>query len=162
MPAIYYHSHRIGTDDLDQLGHANNLAFLRWMQSAAVKHSAAQGWPTERYLELGCGWVVRSHQIEYLQPGMPDQEIVVKTWVADMQKVTSLRRYHILRRAEKKEILLAEAATNWAFIHYKSGMPKRIPPEVAACFVVVPEIDAFELASREESNREPSSSRPDS
>lgn len=147
MPAVYYHEHRITADDLDLLGHANNLAYLRWMQSAAVRYSAAQGWPTERYVEFGSGWVVRSHQIEYLQPAFLDQEIIVKTWVADMAKVTSLRRYHILRRTEKKEILLAKAATNWAFIHYKSGMPKRIPPEVATSFVVVPEIPVSESAA---------------
>lgn len=140
MPAVFYHPHRITADDVDVLGHANNLAYLKWMQTAALGHSAAQGWSGARYREFGFGWVVRSHQIEYLQPAFPDQEIVIKTWVADMQKITSLRRYHILRLVKDREILLAEAATNWVFIHYASGTPKRIPPEVAEAFVVVPEV----------------------
>ena len=147
MPAVFYHVHRITSDDVDVLGHANNLAYLQWMQTAALAHSAAQGWPGERYREIGYGWVVRAHQIEYRQPAFPDQEIIVKTWVADMQKATSLRRYHILRLAGDREILLAEASTNWAFIHYASGMPKRIPTEVSAAFVAVPDVPATDRAA---------------
>lgn len=147
MPAVYYHRHRVCERDLDALGHANNLSYLHWMQSAALAHSAAQGWPVERHRELGVGWVVRSHQIEYLQPVFLDQDIVIKTWVADMQKVTSLRRYHILRLVKDREILLAEAATNWAFIHYASGMPKRVPSEIADAFVVVAEVPATDRES---------------
>ncbi len=111
MPAVYYHVHRVTAEDVDVLGHVNNLAYMEWMQSAALGHSAAQGWSGAKYRELGYGWVVRSHQIEYLQPAFLDQDIILKTWVADMQKVTSLRRYHILRLTESREIVLAEAAT---------------------------------------------------
>ena len=52
---------RSRADEIDGQGHANNVAYVQWMQDAAVAHSAAQGWPGERYVELGCGWVVRSH-----------------------------------------------------------------------------------------------------
>ena len=46
MPAIYCHSHVVRDDEIDGLGHVNNLHYLKWMQDAAVAHSAAQGWPT--------------------------------------------------------------------------------------------------------------------
>ena len=64
-------------------------------------------------------------------------DLVVRTWVADMKKVTSLRRYEILRDGSGKRILLAKAATDWAFIHYATGMPKRIPAEVSGAFEIV-------------------------
>lgn len=136
MPKIFEYRHTVTHDDLDLLGHANNLSYLRWMQSAALAHSAAQGWPTDAYQKLGAGWVVRAHQIEYRQPAFVRDAIVVRTWVADLKKVTSLRQYRILRATHEKEVLLATASTDWAFIHYATGVPKRIPPEVAGAFEV--------------------------
>jgi len=105
------------------------------MQSAAVAHSAAQGWPGPRYQDLGSGWVVRSHTIEYHQPASAGDRIVVWTWVATMKKITSVRRYRILRRGDGE--LLATAATKWAFIDYATGEPARIPAEIADSFRVV-------------------------
>jgi acyl-CoA thioester hydrolase len=137
MPAIFEFPHIVRDDDIDELGHANNLSYLKWAIAAAVAHSDAQGWPAEVYRQTGCGWVVRSHQIEYLQPAFAGDSVIVRTWVADMKKVTSLRRYEILRSTDAKPILLAKAATDWAFIHYATGAPKRIPPEIAAAFEIV-------------------------
>jgi acyl-CoA thioester hydrolase len=138
MPGVFHFPHRVTDDELDDvIRHVNNLVYLKWMQSAAVAHSAAQGWPAERYRELGAGWVVRTHQIEYLQPAFAGDQIVVRTWVANLKKVTSLRRFQILRNSAEKETVLAVAATDWAFIHFATHQLKRIPPEVAGAFEIV-------------------------
>jgi acyl-CoA thioester hydrolase len=135
MPAIYEYRHTIRDEEIDGLGHANNVAYLDWMQSAAVAHSTTQGWPGERYRRLGSGWVVRSHTIEYRQPAFAGDRIVVRTWVATMKKATSLRRFHIFR--EPDDVLLAVAETRWAFVNYATGQPTRIPREVADAFQVI-------------------------
>jgi acyl-CoA thioester hydrolase len=138
MPAVFELPIQVADDDLDTvIRHVNNLVYLRWMQSAAVAHSAAQGWTADRYRELGAGWVVRTHQIEYLQPAFAGDDVVVRTWVADLKKVTSLRRFKIVRRAADNETVLAVAATDWAFIHFATHQLKRIPPEVASAFEIV-------------------------
>src|SRR5579863_114830 len=77
MPAIYAHSHVVTPDEIDGLGHVNNLHYLKWMQTAAVAHSAAQGWPTERYREIRSAWVVRAHRIEYRQPAFVNDELII-------------------------------------------------------------------------------------
>jgi acyl-CoA thioester hydrolase len=133
MPAIFEHAVRVEAGDIDALGHANNLAYLRWALAAAAAHTATQGWPEERYIAEGRGWVVRSHTIEYLKPAGPGDELVVRTWVADMKKATSLRRYEILRSGT----LLARAETDWAFVDFRTLAPTRIPPEVSGAFEVV-------------------------
>ena len=135
MPEIYEHLHVVGEDEIDALGHANNVAYVEWMQAAALAHSAAQGWPAEAYRELGLGWVVRSHAIEYHQPASLGERIAVRTWVADMKKVTSTRRYRIVRLSDGE--LLARAETKWAFVNYVTGQPARIPPEISRSFQVV-------------------------
>lgn len=141
MPAIMEWTHTVVDTDLDGLGHANNVSYVKWMQSAALAHSAVQGWPVEAYAELGAGWVVRSHFIEYLSPALRGDTIVVRTWVADMKKVTSLRRFRMLTMRADKQILLARAETDWAFVDYQTTLPKRIPPSV---------INSFEIATIED------------
>ncbi len=135
MPDIFFHPHAVQADEIDSLGHANNVVYIAWLQAAAVAHSAAQGWPGTRYHELGQGWVVRAHAIEYLLPAFAGDHVVVETWVASMKKVTSLRRYRIVRSGDGA--LLATAETNWAFVDLITGKPVRIPPEVGGAFVVV-------------------------
>ncbi|MBC8353140.1 MAG: acyl-CoA thioesterase [Planctomycetes bacterium] len=126
--AVFVFEHHVRDDEIDALGHVNNLAYLKWMQSAAMAHSSACGWTTERYLESGAGWVVRSHKIEYFNSALANDRIIVRTWVAGFKKVTSLRRYKIFRGID--ETLLAEAETNWAFIGFEHRVPRRISQEV--------------------------------
>ena len=137
MPQIYEYRHTVHDDEIDGLGHANNVAYVDWMQSAAMAHSTAQGWPGERYRRLGSGWVARSHKIEYHKPAFAGDSVVVRTWVATMKKATSLRRYKIFREAD--QALLATAETKWAFIDYTTGQPLRIPREVAESYYVIDE-----------------------
>ena len=106
------------------------------MQDAAVAHSGAQGWTLERYREAGVGWVVRSHFIEYRVPAFLGDAVVVHTWVADMQKVSSRRKFEI-RRTDGT--LLARAETNWAFVRTSDQRLVRIPDEVSRAFEIVPD-----------------------
>jgi acyl-CoA thioester hydrolase len=113
----------------------NNLAYLAWMIDAAVAHSAEQGWTSERYERLGAVWVVRSHEITYSEPALADDGVIVRTWVVDMAKVTSTRRYRIVRASDDK--LLAKASTRWAFVDFKTRSLRRIPDEVWQSFELV-------------------------
>lgn len=139
MPALYEHRHTVQETEIDDQGHAGNLVYLRWMQEAAVAHSAAQGWSPERYRQEGVSWVVRSHFIEYLQPAFRGEEIAVLTWVANFQKVRSLRKYQIVR--PRDEAVLARAETDWAFIDRARQTPCRIPRQLIDSFEVVPQSD---------------------
>ena len=140
MPAIYRHSLTVPAAAIDAQGHVNNLEYIRWMQDAAVAHSAVQGWPSERYQEIGAGWVVREHKIQYQAPGFADDEIVVLTWVASFHKIRSLRRYKFIRPAD--EAVLAVAETEWAFIGLEHHVPRRVPAELREAFEIVPDSEA--------------------
>lgn len=136
MPAIYQHLHRVSDTEIDELNHANNAAYVLWMQAAAIAHSTAQGWPTERYRAASYAWVARSHKIDYLLPAHEGDELIVHTWVVDMQRVSSLRRYEITRGGDQD--VLARAETRWVFVDLASRKPTRIPPEVQVDFELVP------------------------
>lgn len=123
---------RVRPEEIDPIGHVNNVAYLDWMQQAAMAHSSALGWPGDRYRQMGAGWVVRSHAIEYRRSARDGDEIVVQTWVATMRKATSLRKYRIVRFADGE--LLAEAETLWAFVNFATGQPMRVPRDIAAAY----------------------------
>jgi acyl-CoA thioester hydrolase len=126
------YAHVVSREEIDELGHAGNFHYVRWMQHAAVAHSTANGWPPERYRELGAGWVVRSHRITYLKPAFEGDALLIETWVENMKPATSLRRYEIRRN---DGALLARAETDWAFVNYATQKPVRVPAQVAGAFV---------------------------
>jgi len=105
------------------------------MLEAAEAHSAAQGWPQAKYMALGGCWVVRKHEIEYLNSAMTGDDIMIRTWVSNLERVTSERRYEMIRMTDGKT--LAKAATLWAWINTKNGRPARIPAEIASSFAVI-------------------------
>lgn len=137
MTAIFEYLHTVQEDEIDELRHVNNLQYIKWMLAAALAHSAARGWPASRYLQLGAGWVVRTHQVHYLRPAFIDDEVVVRTWICGFKRITSRRKYSVLRRRDAA--ILAEARTDWAFVSYKSHSPRRIPVELIDSFEVVPD-----------------------
>ncbi len=139
MPAIFEYEHLVVDDEIDELAHVNNAFYIHWMQSAAVAHSSAQGWTSARYRQLDAAWVARTHQIEYLQPAGPGDLIIVRTWVADMQRASSLRRYEMIRASDRTA--LARAETRWAFIRLSTGRPTRIPLDVQNAFELVTDLD---------------------
>ena len=135
MSGIFEYQHTVLDDEIDGHGHVNNLVYLKWMQTAAVSHSENLGWPIARYRECGIGWVARKHTIDYLKPAFLDQEIVVQTWISNLRKATSVRKYHI-RRVED-QTLLAMAETEWAFVDLKQHIPRRVPVEIRDAFPIV-------------------------
>jgi acyl-CoA thioester hydrolase len=137
MPAVYQHHHVVRPEEIDRLGHANNLVYLRWMLDAAVAHSAAQGWDSAAYERLGSVFVVRAHAIEYRRPAMEGEEIIIRTWVASFRRASSLRRYEMIRASDEKS--LATAHTEWAFVDLATRLPTRIHPTVIEAFELVPD-----------------------
>lgn len=130
MPVVFELPHKVTPDEIDPMGHVNNVAYVVWMQTAAVAHSKEQGWSGGAYQNNGWAWVARSHRIEYRRPAFLDDEIIIRTWVADMRKFTSLRKYEMFRGRD----LLARAETNWAFVDAVNQKLLVIPDEVASAF----------------------------
>ena len=41
MSAFFDYPHTVTHEDIDELGHAGNFHYIKWMQHAAIAHSAA-------------------------------------------------------------------------------------------------------------------------
>lgn len=125
-------------DAIDQQGHASNLAYVGWMQDLAIEHSAAVGWPMARYRELGAGWVVRSHYVEYLRPAFAGELLGAHTWLHEFDQRTAPRRYLFVRESDRQ--VVARAETRWVFVDLTTGRRRPLPREL---------LDAFETVTEE-------------
>lgn len=122
---------KVSPSDIDIWGHVNNVAWVQWVQDVAVTHSAAVGLDVARYRELGLGWVVRRHEIEYLAPAYESEDLVVLTWIACIGKSSS-ERCMIFRRASDGAPLV-RASTLWVMVD-ATGRPTRIPDLIKESF----------------------------
>jgi acyl-CoA thioester hydrolase len=120
---------RVADGDIDRQGHVNNVAFLRYIQDAAAAHWTAIA---PEALRESFTWVVRRHEIEYLRPGAPGDELVARTWVGEPSGATWERMTEIFRASEDRP--LVSARTIWVLLDASTGRPRRIDADLIACF----------------------------
>jgi acyl-CoA thioester hydrolase len=135
--AIFSKRFPVPLEAIDVQRHVNNLAYVGWMQDIAIEHSTSVGWSMRRYLELGAGWVVRSHFIEYLRPAFADELLSVHTWVPRFDQRSTPRRYLFVRDVDR--VVLAQAETIWVFVDLATGRRRPIPPELLDSFDPAPD-----------------------
>ena len=119
----------VGPGDIDDLGHVNNIVYLRWVQEAATAHWRAAA-PPEAVDAVA--WVVRRHEIDYRHPAMPGDRIVVRTWIGAAEGLTFERLTAILRASDRR--VLAGGRTLWIPVDARSGRPTRVSEEVRRRF----------------------------
>ena len=132
-PAPFVLATEVGEADIDMLGHASNIAYLRWVQDAAVAHSAAVGLDMEGYSQLGAVFVVRRHEIDYLRPVVRGERLELRTWI-DSASAAKCKRATEIVRLGAAELVVARAMTTWGFVELTSGRPTRIPDSVRVAF----------------------------
>jgi acyl-CoA thioester hydrolase len=115
----FRHVFVVAPGDIDDLGHANNVAYVRWLQDIAVAHSEAVGLDVPAYLRIGAVFVVRRHEVDYLHPAA--------VMAAKCHRATVITRVRDRR-------IVAKALTTWGFIDVARSRPTRITDEVARAF----------------------------
>ena len=150
MPEVFELEHKVTPDEIDGLGHVNNLVYLAWFIEAAAAHSEAAGWPHSRMIKLGEGWVIRRHEIDYLAQVRPEDTVVIKTWIDSAERTSSVRKYEIIRPLDGKTV--CRGLTLWVWMNYKAGRAGRIPEEVYKAFGV-PAPQARELLQHTKQER---------
>lgn len=117
--------------DIDELGHVNNVVYLRWVQDVAVAHWRSAATEAQQRDVL---WVVVRHEIEYKRPARLEDGIVARTWVGTATGSTFERHTEILRASDRR--VLTRARTLWCPIDPVTGRPKRVTDDVRERFSV--------------------------
>lgn len=126
--------HTVSEDEIDAQMHVHNLRYLQWTLWAAGKHTKAIGWDSAAGLARGVGWVVREHKIQYRLAALAGDELVIRTWVHDLQRFASRRKYVICRPTDRS--VLARVETRWVFADLKNHKALAIPDEAKSRLVV--------------------------
>jgi acyl-CoA thioester hydrolase len=121
----------IRSEDIDRLGHVNNVVYLGWIQEAAIAHWRVLATPEE---QAAVAWVVVRHEIDYKRPARLGDRIVARTWVGAASRNTFERHTEIVRATDRK--LLARARTLWCPIDPETGRPVQVSADLRARFSV--------------------------
>jgi len=115
--------------DIDEMGHVNNVTYLRWVQDVAVAHWKALA-PAADQARLA--WIVLHHEIDYKQAAYLGDNIVARTWVGAASRVRFERYTEILRAPDRS--LLAKARSVWCPIDVETRKPVNVSAELRVCF----------------------------
>lgn len=116
---------------IDELGHASNIAYVRWIQDVAIAHSSSVGLDFAAYRSLGGVFVVRRHEIDYLRPVLRGDALELRTWIDSAMAAKCNRGTEILGA---KGRIVARAMTTWGYVQIATGRPLRIPQEIWSAF----------------------------
>ncbi|SDL78764.1 acyl-CoA thioesterase [Maricaulis salignorans] len=117
--------------DFDELGHVNNVVYLRWVQDMAVTHWHAVATPEMIEAEV---WIALKHTIEYRDPILPGESAEIRTWLGEVRGPRFDRHVDIRKPGAKR--FSARAVTEWCRINRATRRPMRIGRDVLDLFQV--------------------------
>src|SRR4051812_31581467 len=75
-------------EDIDELGHVNNVVYLGWVQLVAAAHWNKLSTDEIRTKNI---WVALRHEIDYVNPAFIGDDVVGYTWVSSLEGARSTR-----------------------------------------------------------------------
>ena len=127
----------VAAEDIDGVGHVNNVVYLRWMQRAATAHWELVSSPA---LRAAIHWVVIRHEIDYKAPAFAGERLVVRTWVGTATAAT-WERHTEVRRIEGDK-LLVRCRSVYVALDPATSRPRRVDAELMAPFGARPATQA--------------------
>jgi acyl-CoA thioester hydrolase len=118
--------------DIDELGHVNNIVYLRYAQDIAIAH-----WRARASAEMVAGfvWVVMRHEVDYRASLELGDEVEARTWVDEAPRGPVWARFVDIYKAGADKPA-AQIKSNWCMLDAATRRLKRVPAEMAARFFV--------------------------
>ncbi|MBX3028496.1 hypothetical protein KF840_26680 [bacterium] len=113
--------------DVDAFGELRTPVLLRFLWQSASDASTAVGYDLEWYERAGTLWIIRRTRVEMLAPIRYRDALTVRTWVADIRRVRSQRRYEV-RNGDDRPV--ASATTDWVYVDLARGALVQPPVEM--------------------------------
>ncbi|WP_306249947.1 thioesterase family protein [Parvularcula sp. IMCC14364] len=121
-------------EDFDELGHVNNIVYVRCVQNIAVEHWSTVAPDT---LQQQVHFVVLRHEIDYRDPLLPGDNAEIRTWLGRASGPRFDRHVDIRKSGSRK--FSARARTTWCMLDRQTGRPRRISAEIFEAFGVTPD-----------------------
>lgn len=128
---IFIQRFPVDAADIDELGHVNNIVYLRYAQDIAVAHWRARA---DAVSVAQFVWMVMRHEVDYRAQLTLGDEVEVRTWVDDAPRGATWGRFvEIYKVGADKPA--ARIKSNWCLLDAATRRVKRVPPEIVQRFV---------------------------
>ncbi|MGE0741522.1 MAG: acyl-CoA thioesterase [Hyphomonadaceae bacterium] len=117
--------------DIDELGHVNNIVYLRYAQDIAIAHWRARA--SEEMIAQFV-WVVMRHEIDYRASLELGDDVEVRTWVDEAPRGAAWLRFVDIHKAGAEKPA-AQIQSNWCLLDASTRRLKRVPLDMAARFM---------------------------
>ncbi|HYD88244.1 MAG TPA: thioesterase family protein [Vitreimonas sp.] len=117
--------------DIDELGHVNNIVYLRYAQEIAIAHWRARASPEMIATYV---WVVMRHEVDYRAALKLGDEVEVRTWVDDQARGPAWARFVEIYKAGAEKPS-AQIKSNWCLLDAQTRRIRRVPPDLVERFV---------------------------
>lgn len=118
-------------EDFDELGHVNNVTYLRWTQDIATTHWRTVAGPElqETYI-----WVALRHEIDYRDQILPGEDVIARTWLGRARGPRFHRNVDIRKVGAKRAS--ASVLTDWCLLDIATRKPMRVTTDILETFGV--------------------------
>ncbi len=118
-------------DDLNMEKRLSAPAILRYMQHAAISHSASVGNTLEKLQSVSRAWVILSWNYQEFSTPEVGEEVCVHTVATGFGACAGYRSFTI---SSKEGTVYAKADSVWAFYDTERLRPARVTPELLALY----------------------------
>ena len=119
---------RVRYAEIDAQGHVNNAVYLSYFEVGRVEWLRAAGLSYRELEDRGYGIVVVEVLAHYRRAAFFDDELTLRTELADLSRASMRFEYVVSRDGE----LLVTGHTRHACVDLATGKPVRLPEEVLA------------------------------
>lgn len=118
-------------EDIDELGHVNNVVYLKWAQDIAVQH-----WQhiASEDLQSRIIFMAHRHEIDYRGQVLPGEDVEIRTWLGRAKGARFARHFDIRKAGARKPAV--QIMTDWVMLDAKTRRPKRVSAETLEAFGV--------------------------
>jgi len=131
-PQVNAHQYRTRViyRDTDQMGVVYYANYFGWMEAARTEYLRAMGWSYREMESTGLLLPVIHASCDYKAPARYDDQVLVKSWIAELTRVRLEFHYEI--RVEGQEGVIATGLTRHIFTG-PDWKPRRASMDVLRC-----------------------------
>ena len=120
----------VNAADIDELGHVNNIVYLRWAQEIAIAH-----WRSRASEEMVANfvWVVLRHEADYRAALTLGDDVEVRTHVDDAPQGATWVRFVDIHKAGSVKPAV-QIKSNWVMLDANTRRPKRVRADLVERF----------------------------
>ena len=125
-------------EHIDVMQHTNNVVYLEWVGQVAWAHSGSLGIDEAAFRAAGHGMVVRQHELTYLAATKLGDEVLLGTWLSDIDRLSMQRHYQFVRA--KDGVTVFRGRTHFVCVDIEQGRVRRMPESFLKAYSAATEL----------------------